>query len=106
MNNSGIYPVGVSVLVKPDSVEQTSESGIIISTNQEHEREEMRQTDGIVVAIADNAFYDESKPRCQIGDRVIMAAYAGMRRIGNDGEWYRLINDDDIKAILVKKEKE
>jgi co-chaperonin GroES (HSP10) len=103
-NNSGITPVGVSVLVLPDPVEQTTESGIVLSTHAEHAREEMRQTDGVVVAIAPNAYYDETA-RCKVGDRVIMAAYAGMVRKGNDGLTYRLIKDDDVVAILEKDEK-
>lgn len=103
MNKSGIIPVGVSILVKPDSIEQTSASGIILSTHSEHEREEMRQTDGVVIEIGPNAFFDEKTPRCVVGDRVVMTAFAGMRRIGNDDEWYRLINDNDVKAILKGK---
>lgn len=102
-NTSGIWPVGISVLVLPDPVSETTESGIVLSTHAEHAREEMRQTDGIVVAMAPNAYYDE-KPRCKVGDRVIMAAYAGMVRKGNDGLTYRLIKDDDVVAILVKEE--
>jgi co-chaperonin GroES (HSP10) len=101
-NNSGIYPVGISVLVLPDNVEQVTASGIVVSTDSEHSREEMRQTDGVVVAIGPNAFYDERTPRCKVGDRVIMASYAGMVRKGNDGLNYRLIKDDDVVAILVK----
>jgi co-chaperonin GroES (HSP10) len=104
-NGSGIWPVGTSVLVLPDPVEQTTESGIVVSTHAQHEREEMKQTDGIVVAIGPNAYYDERAPRCKVGDRVIMAAYAGMVRKGNDDKTYRLIKDDDVVAILVKDEK-
>ena len=102
-NSSGIVPVGVSVLVLPDAVEQTTESGIVISTHSEHAREELRQTDGVVIAIGPNAYYDE-EARCKVGDRVIMAAYAGMVRKGNDGLSYRLIKDDDVKAILTEKD--
>lgn len=101
-NKSGIKPVGVSILVKPDAVEQTTESGIVLSTHSEHAREEMRQTDALVIEIAEHAYYDES-PRCKIGDRIIMAAYAGMVRKGNDGETYRLIKDNDVVAILKKE---
>lgn len=101
-NKSGIHPVGVSILVLPDEVEQTTESGIVISTHTEHAREEMRQTDGVVIELGAKAYFDEGA-RCKIGDRVIMAAYAGMIRKGNDGKNYRLILDDDVKAILEKE---
>ena len=105
INDSGIYPVGISILVLPDPVTQETESGIVLSTHEQHEREEMKQTDGVVVAIAPDAFYDERSPRCKVGERIIMAAYAGMVRKGNDGRTYRLIKDDDVVAILVKDEK-
>jgi co-chaperonin GroES (HSP10) len=103
VNSSGIKPVGISILVKPDEFEQTTESGIVISSNAQQEREEMGQTDGIVIAIGEYAFYDERGPRCSVGDRVIYTKYAGMVRKGIDGEEYRLMKDDDIKAILEKE---
>jgi co-chaperonin GroES (HSP10) len=101
-NKSGIRPVGVSILVKPDPIEQTTASGIITSTHAQHEREEMGQTDGVVIAIGPNAYFDET-PRCEVGDRVVMAKYAGMVRKGLDEATYRLIKDDDVKAILEKE---
>ncbi len=101
-NNSGIKPVGISVLVLPDSVEKTSASGIVLATDQQLEREQLRQTDGIVIELAENAYYDEKLPRCKVGDRVIMAAYAGMVREGIDEKAYRLIRDSDVIAILIK----
>lgn len=102
VNESGITPVGISILVLPDAVEQTTESGIVLSTHEQHSREEMGQTDGEVIAIAEFAYFDEKKPRCKVGDRVIMAKYAGMVRVGNDGLTYRLIKDDDVVGILDK----
>jgi co-chaperonin GroES (HSP10) len=101
-NLSGITPVGVSLLILPDAVEQTTESGIVISSNTEHAREELRQTDGVVIALGSKAYFDEDA-RCKVGDRVIMAAYSGMIRKGKDGRNYRLILDDDVKAILEKE---
>lgn len=103
-NTSGIWPVATSVLVEPDQVAQTTESGIVVSSNAQHEREEMKQTDGVVVAIGPHAYYDEKQPRCKVGDRVVMAVYAGMVRKGKDGKTYRLIKDDDVIALLEKDE--
>jgi co-chaperonin GroES (HSP10) len=105
-NNSGIKPVGISILVLPDQVEQTTESGIVLSTHDQHAREEMGQTDGLVVEISPFAYYDEKTPRCQVGDRVVMAKYAGMVRVGNDGLTYRLIKDNDVIALLEKGNKD
>jgi co-chaperonin GroES (HSP10) len=104
INNSGITPVGISILVLPDPVEQTTDSGIVLSTHATHAKEEMAQTDGEVIAIAPHAYYDEA-PRCKVGDRVIMASYSGIIREGNDGLKYRLIKDNDVVALLEKVEK-
>jgi co-chaperonin GroES (HSP10) len=101
INNSGLIPVGISILVLPDNVEQVTDSGIVISTDTQHSREELAQTDGEVIAIAEHAYHDEV-PRCKVGDRVIMASYSGIVRKGNDGLTYRLIRDIDVVALLEK----
>lgn len=101
-NKSGIWPVGISVLVLPDPILQTTESGIVISTDTQQEREEMGQTDAVVIAISPDAFFDE-KIRCKVGDRIIMARHSGMVRLGNDNLSYRLIRDHDVVALLEKE---
>ena len=72
-NTSGITPVGISILVYPEQVEELSDGGIIVASVSQLERDQMKQTDGIVVAVGPHAYYDE-KARCQVGDRIIMAA--------------------------------
>lgn len=98
----GIKPVGTTVVVLPDPVEEKTAGGIIVATNQEYERLQMAQVDGVVVSISPDAFNDlgESSPRCKVGDRVIFAKYSGMIRKGKDDLEYRLINDQDILAVL------
>jgi len=105
-NSSGLTPVGMSVLVLPNQVAKETESGIIMMTDRELERHEMKQTDCLVVAIASEAFNDEKTPRCKVGDRIITRAYAGILREGNDGLTYRIIADHDVLAILAEKEEE
>ena len=102
MNNSGIQPVGVSILILPDAIEQATKSGIVLATATQLEREQLRQTDGIVIEIGPHAYYDE-KPRCEVGQRIIMAAYSGMIREGSDDKTYRLIKDNDVIAIITKE---
>jgi co-chaperonin GroES (HSP10) len=103
VNRSGIVPVGFSILVKPDDIEEATESGIIVHSHTQMEREEQGQTDGIVIAMGPNVFIDEKAPRCKVGDRVVFTKYAGMVRQGLDGCEYRLMNDSDIKALLEKE---
>lgn len=106
MNESGIIPVGVSILVLPDQVEETTESGIVIATPSELERHQLKQTEGIVVAIGPLAFYDEKDgrgnviPRCRVGQKVVLTAYAGMIKKGKDGKSYRLVRDNDVIGVL------
>jgi co-chaperonin GroES (HSP10) len=99
-NKSGIKPVGFSLVIEPEQVEETTESGIITGTPESIEREQMRQTDGVVLAVGPMAFSDEKEVRCKAGDRVVMRAYAGMIRKGVDGRDYRIIADTEVIGIL------
>lgn len=108
MNKSGITPAGLSILVEPEQIEEKTEAGIIVGTPEQLEREQLRQTDGIVLAIGPVAWYDEKDtqgnviPRCAVGDRIVMTAFAGMLRKGTDGRTYRLIRDTDVIGVLEK----
>ena len=95
MNNSGIHPVGWRVLVKPIEIEETTASGIIVSTGDNLERERMANTTGVVIEVG-----GESKSWCKAGDRVIFGKYSGLMYVGKDKIKYRLINDEDVVAVL------
>ena len=99
-NESGINPVGWRVLIKPQEVKQMSKGGIILSTDTNKEREQMGNTTGVVVAMGNQCFADESKPWCGVGDKVIFAKYAGLLYLGKDGCQYRMINDKDVTGTL------
>ena len=106
LNNSGIKPVGLSILVLPEQVAEKTAAGIILGTPMELEREQLKQTEGVVVEIGPLAFHDELDekgnriPRCKVGDRVVMTAYAGMIKEGKDELKYRLIRDCDVIGVL------
>lgn len=100
-NKSGIKPVGLSLVIDPVQIKQTyGDSDIIQYTDMELEREFLKQTDGVVLAVGPQAFHDEGEARCKVGDRVVMRAYAGMLRKGVDGKKYRIVADSDIIGIL------
>ncbi len=99
--NPGIKPVGHILLVKPLEVEEVSKGGIIMSTGSQTRREEMGQTEAEVVSLGNTAYKDQPEPWCKVGDRVVFARYAGTERKGADGQMYRLINDLDVKGVLV-----
>ena len=101
MNNvSGINPVGWRILVKPKEVKEVSEGGIILTTQVNKEREQMANTTGVVIAMGNECYADESAPWCTEGDKIIFAKYAGLLYRGKDGLEYRLINDKDVTGTL------
>lgn len=99
-NAAEIYPVDYKVLIKLDPVEEKSSGGIIMSTGQATEREQMAQVRGTLIARGGNAFQDWKGARPEPGMRVMLAKYAGLFCEGYDGEEYRLCNDKDVAAIL------
>lgn len=99
-----IKPIGFHVLVLPDPVEETSKGGIILRPD---DREKTVITRGTVIDIAEGAWSDKpegSYPK--VGDRVIFAKYAGSTITDEEsGKEYRLMIDEDIKAIVTEEEK-
>jgi len=126
-NTSGIEPCGNKVLVKPDEIEEFTEGGILIP-DQILERHEAAAVYGVVIAIGPDCFthtvtntatwYDGCngnnwKPKerkttgysgdwVEPGDRIAFAIYAGLESTGEDGEKYKMINDEDITAKVSK----
>ena len=99
-NVSGINPVGWRVLVKPQEIKDTSDGGIVITTGNYKDREQMANTTGVVVAMGDDCYADEPAPWCKVGDKIIFAKYAGLLYRGKDGSEYRMINDKDVTGTL------
>lgn len=100
-NTSGVFPVGTRVLVRPLPAERKTAGGIII-TEASARSEEQRQVKAHVIAVGPDAWYDKpSKAWAKVGDLVYIAKFAGAYIQGEDGDNYRLINDEDIGAVLV-----
>ena len=99
INTSGIVPVGHRVLIKPDKIKNVTDSGIMLNTPSQEEREQLASHRGVVVAIGSSAYADQKEPWCKIGDRVTYAKYAGLiykEKETADGLEYRVINDLDV----------
>lgn len=99
--SAGIIPVGHVILVRPLEVEKKSAGGIILGTDTQNRREEMGQTEGEVILLGSTAYSDKPAPWCKVGDRVVFPRYVGTERKGSDDKMYRLINDLDVKGVLV-----
>jgi len=95
-NVSGMTPIFNRILIKPLEVEQKTASGIIISTAETSEREQLANTTGEVIAVGEEV----PEGIVSVGMRVGYAKFAGLMYKGKDGLDYRMINYDNIVCIL------
>ena len=102
-NNSGINPLDMRVLVRPDPAEEVTKGGIILVADHV-EKEKYATVKGTLIAAGVNAFAEARSHPDFIapnpGDRVMIAKYGGVMIKGNDGDDYRIMNDEDIVAQL------
>lgn len=102
-NTSGMWPLDVRVLVKPDPVEAKSKGGIILP-DEHKEQQKFATVKATLVAVGVNAWAEASRTEAfsapQPGDRVLIAKYGGIVLTGDDGEDYRLLNDEDVIGVL------
>jgi len=120
-NLSGIIPSGNRVLVKPDEIDKVTAGGIIIP-EPEAEKHAGAQSIGTLIAAGPDAWKHVtesvyrvidgelrlaevrekgySEPFAQVNDRVAFAKYGGLVVEGMDGERYRVLNDEDITAVV------
>ena len=104
-NESGLTPIGYRVLIKLDPIKETTAGGIVLP-DQIKQQEDLATTEGTIAAVGEKAF-ENFKLKPQPGDRVVFSKYAGIILHGNDGERYRVIDDEnDIAAIKEIKEKD
>ena len=100
-----IEPKGVTVLIKPQRVDEKSAGGILIPQSV-RTREQQAVTQGEVVAIGPSAWNDyPNETGAKVGDWVAYAQYAGHFIPDPDGEdryGYVIVNDEDIKAVIHK----
>ena len=97
MNDSGIKPVNCNVLIKTDVVEE--KIGSVFLPEQNQEKNQHAQTQGMIVALCDDAFHEMAQ-RPKAGERVCFARYAGSEVTGTDGEKYRLLKDIDVTGVM------
>lgn len=98
-NASGIYPLDVKVLVKPDPVEEMTKGGIILADTTK-EKSKYAATKGTLIAKGPNAFREWGENNAPIdGARILHAQYAGARFKADDGEDYIVMNDEDVIGL-------
>lgn len=110
MNTSGINPAGhrVLVLVETETEDEKALAAIknkdgksLVMPGTVKERHHLAQMAGVAVAIGKTAWVDfKSEPWAKVGDRVMFSKYSGVILRGKDDKQYRMVNDEDIVAIL------
>lgn len=99
-------PVGFQVLVELERVEKTTESGIVIATSTENDREQTGHDIGRIISfgpIAFKGFADCESPEqygVKEGDLIEFNRYDGKIPRHDKEKIYRIINDSDVIAVI------
>lgn len=96
-----IVPAGHRVLVKVEEAEKVTKGGIIIADTIA-DRNTEANIFGKIVAVGETAWKDfGGRAWAVVGDRVAFAKYGGfVIEDPDNGERFRLLNDEDITAVL------
>ena len=92
-----VKPLGDRVLVEPVEEKEVKKGGIIIPDSAKE-----KPTEGLVRALGTGKTDDNGKKlpfEVKVGDRVLVSKYGGTE-IKLDGKEYKLLNSDDILAII------
>jgi len=92
-----VKPLGDRVLVEPVEEKETKKGGIIIPDAAKE-----KPTEGVIRALGTGKKDDKGKVipfEVKVGDRVLISKYGGTE-IKLDGKEYKLLNSDDILAVV------
>lgn len=105
-NKSGIVPLSYKVLIKVNPIDEKTKGGIIIPTDT-REKESVASQIATVIDKGPAAFtigtgdlLNEWDIVPEIGAKILINRYAGIRLEGSDSEVYHIISDKEILAIL------
>ncbi len=94
-----IVPIGTRVLVRPERVDEKTKSGVWIP-EQARERMATESIRGEIIAVGEFAWVELTKKLVEKGDHVIFAKWGGLVVKDDDGTDYRLLNDEDVLAVI------
>jgi chaperonin GroES len=92
-----VKPLGDRVLVEPAEEKETKKGGIIIPDSAKE-----KPMEGVVRALGTGKTDDSGKKvpfEVKVNDRVLVSKYGGTE-IKIDGKEYKILNSDDILAVL------
>jgi len=92
-----VKPLGDRVLVEPAEEKEVKKGGIIIPDSAKE-----KPSESVVVALGTGKTDDSGKKipfEVKVGDTVLVSKYGGTE-IKLDGKEYKILNSDDILAIV------
>jgi len=92
-----VKPLGDRVLVEPQEEKEIKKGGIIVPDTAKE-----KPTEGVIRALGTGKLDDDGKRlpfEVKVGDRVLVSKYGGTE-IKIDGKEFKLLNADDILAVL------
>ena len=91
-----LRPLGDKVVLKQKAAEETTKSGIILTTSAQ-EKPQVAE----VVAVGPGGIVDgkEVAMYVKVGDKVLLSKYAGTE-VKLDGEEFTIVKQNDILAIV------
>jgi chaperonin GroES len=93
-----VKPLGDRVLVEAAEEKEVKKGGIIIPDSAKE-----KPTEGVIRALGTGKKDDDGKVQpfeVKVGDRVLISKYGGTE-IKVDGKEYKLLNADDILAVIL-----
>jgi len=96
-------PAGYKLLIALPQASETYEGSSILKSDKDRDLDHIMSIIGLVVDMGSQAYVDKERfpegPWCQQGDYVMFRMNSGTRfRLG--GTEYRLMNDDNIEAVV------
>ena len=95
-------PTGYRILIAIPDKEKKTEGGIL-KAQETLNYEEVSSIVGFVMKMGTDCYKDETRfptgPWCQVGDFVLFRSFSGTR-IKIHGEEFRMINDDNVEAVV------
>ena len=91
-----LVPLGDRVVLKQVEAEETTKSGLILTTSAQEKPQEAE-----VIAVGPGGMVDGKEVTMQVkpGDKVIYSKYSGTE-VELDGEEYIIVKQSDILAIM------
>ena len=101
-----LIPMEFNVIVELDPTEEVTKGGIIL-TKATVDRDQLEADEGTLVAVSPHAFSYAEWPagsrQPRVGDRVLIARFAGVMR-DRDGKKLKIVKDKDIIAVVEQQD--